>query len=155
MWGRVAKHVLWKAEEKRKARCWELPFGGENDDEYAMRGMMWDDNYWLFCDNEGGLVCMVNDIIEELLDFQTGISVVDKHVQKRGCGNTEGGKQRENLELAFHGGVRCLGLSFPSQWVKGFQGTQRTICKGMGSWWRDRCIYRSKTVPMIVKSQSS
>ena len=25
------------------------------------------------------------------------------------------------------------------------------MCKGLVSWWRDRFIYRSKTVPMIVK----
>ena len=31
---------------------------------------------------------------------------------------------------------------------KGFQGAERTMCKGMGSWWRDKYIYRSKTVPM-------
>ena len=34
-----------------------------------MRGMMWANNYWLFCDNKERLVCMVNDIIEELLDL--------------------------------------------------------------------------------------
>ena len=35
--------------------------------------MMWADNHWLFCDNNNNnnerLVCMVNDIIEELLDL--------------------------------------------------------------------------------------
>ena len=34
---------------------------------------------------------------------------------------------------------------------KGFQGAERTMCKGMESWWRDKYIYRSKTVPMIAK----
>ena len=30
---------------------------------------MWADNYWLFCDGRERLICMVNDIIEELLDL--------------------------------------------------------------------------------------
>ena len=31
--------------------------------------MMCADNYWLSCDNRDRLVCMVNDIIEELFDL--------------------------------------------------------------------------------------
>ena len=31
--------------------------------------MMWADNYWFFCDDKERWVCMVNDIIEELLDL--------------------------------------------------------------------------------------
>ena len=31
--------------------------------------MMWDHNFWLFCDNKDRLVCLVNDIIEELPDL--------------------------------------------------------------------------------------
>ena len=49
-YGVVAKYVLWKAEEKWKANGWGLPFGGQHDNEYVLRGMMWADNYWLFCD---------------------------------------------------------------------------------------------------------
>ena len=41
----------------------------EHDNEYVLRCMMWADNYWLFCDNKERLTCMVNDIIEELLDL--------------------------------------------------------------------------------------
>ena len=44
-------------------------FGGQHDNEYTLRGMMWADNYWLFSDNREKLICMVNDIIEELLDL--------------------------------------------------------------------------------------
>ena len=33
-------NVLWKAEEKWKDRGWDLFFGGANDNEYALRGMM-------------------------------------------------------------------------------------------------------------------
>ena len=39
LWGRVAKDVLWKAEEKWKAKGWWLPFGGRHDNEYVLRGM--------------------------------------------------------------------------------------------------------------------
>ena len=49
LWGRVVKYVSWKAEEKWKARDWGLSFGGKSDNEYVLRGMMWADNYWLFC----------------------------------------------------------------------------------------------------------
>ena len=34
---------------------------------------------------------------------------------------------------------------------KGVQGGERIMCKGLGSWWRDKYIYRSKTVPMTTK----
>ena len=44
-----------------------LPFGEQHDNEYKPRGMMWADNCRLFCDNKERLICMVNDIIEELL----------------------------------------------------------------------------------------
>ena len=67
--GRVAKYVLWKAEEKWKTRGWKLSLGGKNDSEHVLRGMMWADNCWLFCGIKERLVCMVNDIIEELLDL--------------------------------------------------------------------------------------
>ena len=40
----VAKYELWKAEEKWKAKGWVLPFGGQRDNEYVLRGMMWADN---------------------------------------------------------------------------------------------------------------
>ena len=38
-------------------------------DEYLFRGMMWADNFWLSSDDKEKLVCMMNDIIEELLDL--------------------------------------------------------------------------------------
>ena len=69
LWGRVAKYVLRKAEERWKVRGWGLSFGEESDNEYVLRSMMWADNYWLFCHNREILVHIVNDIIEELLDL--------------------------------------------------------------------------------------
>ena len=51
LWGCVAKYVLWKAEEKLKAMGWRLPFGGQHDNDYVLRGMMWADNYGLFREN--------------------------------------------------------------------------------------------------------
>ena len=69
LWRCLAKYVLWKAAEKWKARGWETPFGGKSDNEYVLRGMMWAGNYWLFCDKKEKVACMVNDIIEELMDL--------------------------------------------------------------------------------------
>ena len=58
LWERTAKYVLWKSEEKWSAKGWGLLFGGQHDIEYKLRGMMWADRE--------KLICMVNDIIEEL-----------------------------------------------------------------------------------------
>ena len=58
-----------KLKRSGKANGWELPFGGQHDNEYVLRGMLWVDNYRLFCDSREKLICMVNDIIEELLDL--------------------------------------------------------------------------------------
>ena len=43
--------------------------GGESDNEYVLRSMMWADNYWIFCHNREILIHAVNDIIEELLNL--------------------------------------------------------------------------------------
>ena len=65
--GRVAKYVLWKAEERWKAKGWS--FGGQHDIEHTFRGMMCANNNWILSDNREKLICMVNDIIEELQDL--------------------------------------------------------------------------------------
>ena len=44
LWGRVAKYMLWKADEKWEARGWGFAFVREGDDEHLCRGMMWADN---------------------------------------------------------------------------------------------------------------
>ena len=70
--GDVWPDVLWKAEQKWKATGWGFPFAGRNENEHVLRCVMWAENYWLFCDNKERLVCMVNDIIEALLDLDMG-----------------------------------------------------------------------------------
>ena len=67
--GALPKYVLWKAEEKWRAKGWGLCFGGQHDGVCALRGMMWADNYWLFGGSREEWICMVNDIIGELLDL--------------------------------------------------------------------------------------
>ena len=62
--GGVEAPVLWW-----RAKGWGFSFGGQYDNEYTLRGMMWADNNWLFSDHREKLICMVNDIIEELLDL--------------------------------------------------------------------------------------
>ena len=37
--------------------------------------------------------------------------------------------------------------------VKGAQEVKKTLRKGMGSWWRDVYIYRSRSVPLQTKCQ--
>ena len=56
--------------------CGKLKKSGEpkagvypSDNEYALRGLMWADNCWLFSDNRERLISTVNDIIEELMDL--------------------------------------------------------------------------------------
>ena len=68
LWGRVAKYVLWRADEKWRATSWWLSFGGQHDNEHTLRRMMWADNYWIFYDNREKLICTAKDIMEELLD---------------------------------------------------------------------------------------
>ena len=66
--GRIAKYVLWKSEEKWRAKGWGLSFGGQHDNACLLRGMMSADNKWLFWDNKERLICIVNDLTE-LLDL--------------------------------------------------------------------------------------
>ena len=46
-----------------------MAFGGQHDHECTLRSMMWADKYWIFSDNRDKLICMVNDIIEDLLEL--------------------------------------------------------------------------------------
>ena len=76
--GRVAEYF---GKVKWKANGWRLPWGGQQDNNFVLRGMMWADNYWLFCDNRDGLMCMVNDSIEELLDLDMAPKPESLHAQ--------------------------------------------------------------------------
>ena len=51
-WRRVAQYGLWKAGGKRKAKGWEISFGGEGDDEFLFSGMIWAGNCFFFSDDK-------------------------------------------------------------------------------------------------------
>ena len=87
LWGRVANFVLWKTEEKWRAKGWE--------NEYTLRGMMWAENFWMLSHNREIMVCIVNDIIEGLLDLDM------EPKPESGHEDLECGKQRQSLESAF------------------------------------------------------
>ena len=156
MWWRVAKYVLWKAEEKWKTRGWGLSFGGESDNAYVLRGMMWADNYWLFCHDREIFVHMVNDVIEELLDLDmepkpeslwwTCLYEEEEQLTIKVAG------QGKEWDLPFREVFDVLGYRFNRE-GKGAQGVEKTLRKGMGSWWRDVYIYRSRSVPLKTKCQ--
>ena len=57
----VTRGHMCAAESRRKVegKGLEVTLGGQNDNDHVLRGMMWAER----------LVCMVNDIFEELLDL--------------------------------------------------------------------------------------
>ena len=67
LWGRVARYVLWKAEEKRQRTGSHFRRRRRQPVRAARHDVV--GQYWVFCDNRVRLVSMVNDIIEELLDL--------------------------------------------------------------------------------------
>ena len=90
---------------------------------------------------------MVNDIIEELLNLDmepkpeslwwtSSYEEEDKLTLQVGGGG-------KDWELPFREVFEVLGYRFQRD-GKGTQGVEKTLRKGMGSWWRDTCIYRSK-----------
>ena len=149
LWGRVAKYVPWKAEEKCKAKGWDFSFGGENENECVLGCMMWADNSWQFCDSKERFTSTVNDVIAELLELDT-----EPQRESLWRTSTHHAYQKKTLRV----GNRGLALDLPCKGVSegtphrfhrdgmGSQGADRTLCKGMASWWRDRYIYRSKSV---------
>ena len=96
---------------------------------------------------------MVNDIIEELLDL-------DMEPKPESLWWTSTYKHEDMRTL--HVGGRDKMWDLPSCEVfdvlgylfhrdgKGFQGAERSMCKALRSWWRDKYIYRSKTVSMTT-----
>ena len=118
LWGRVAKYVLGIAEEKWRAKGWALPFGGQNDNECVLRGMMWADNCWLFSDKREGLIFRVNDTIEELLDLD-----MEPKPESLWWTNTYKDVEKTPLrvdsrnrasDLPFCGSLRCARIPFSS-----------------------------------------
>ena len=61
----VASRRAWRLQSRRG----KWPRMCEEDDGYRFISMMWADNYWIFSDNRERLMCMVNDIIDELMDL--------------------------------------------------------------------------------------
>ena len=131
-----------------------LAFGGKYDIECMVRGMMWARNYWLFSDSKDQLVCMVKNIIAELLDMEPKPELLwwtsthkneDVTTPQVGC-------RGKTWDLPFMEVFDVLGYGFYRDGFcrdgKGTQGTEKTSRKGLGGWWRDRYMYRSKSVPM-------
>ena len=127
-----------------------------SDNEYVSRSMMWADNYWLFCHSREILVQMVNDIIEELLNL-------DMEPKPESLWWTSSYEEQDKLTLKVGGGGKDWDLPFREVFEvlgyhfqrdgKGTQGVEKTLRKGMGSWWRDAYICRSKSVSLTTKCQ--
>ena len=66
----------------------------------------WLDNDWILSDDREKLKCMVNDIIEELMDLDMEPKPGSLlYVQSRKWFDTSGGRQRNKLGVAVRGGV--------------------------------------------------
>ena len=92
---------------------------------------------------------MANDIIEELLDLDMEPkpetlrwTCTRKDEDERTLKVWSRGK---SWDLPFVEVFDLLVYHF-RRTGKGIQGTEKTLRKGMGSWWRDGCIYRGKSV---------
>ena len=60
------------------------------------------------------------------------------------------GSRGKMWELPFVEEFDVLGYRYHRS-GKGTHGVQKTLCKGMGSWWRDHFIYRARNVPLLTK----
>ena len=130
-----------RGEQDQEVR---LAFGGCFGDEYLFRGMTWADNYWLFSDDKEKLVCMVNDIVEELpdLDMEPKLESLEEDATSL---KVEG--REKTWDPPFMEVFDVLGYPFRRD-GKGMQGTEKTLREGLGSWWRAGYIYRAKSVPL-------
>ena len=91
--------------------------------------MMWAGNYWLLCDSKERLVCMVNDLIEELLDLDTEPKpnvVVEEHASGRREKDVECGEEGTRMGPPLQRRVRGLGIPLSTRWGRG-------LCKGLVS----------------------
>ena len=100
------------------------------------------------------LVCMVNDIIEELLDLDMEVKLESlwwtNTCKDEDAATPRVGSRGISWDLPFREVFDPHGCPFHRD-GKGFQGADRTMCKGMGCWWRDRHIHSSKSVSMQAK----
>ena len=103
------------------------------------------------------LICMANDIIEEVLDLDMEPkpesfwwTSTQKHEDMR---TFSVGSKDKVWDLPL-----CEVFDAPSyrfhRGEKGLQGAERSMCKPLRSWWRHKYIYRSKTVPMKTKCKT-
>ena len=86
-------------------------------------------------------MCMVNDIIAELLDLG-----MEPKPESQRWTSTHQAEEEKTLRVGNRGLAwdlfdvfEVLGYRFDRD-EKGSQGSDRTLCKGMTSWWRDRYI---------------
>ena len=106
------------------------------------------------------VVHMVNDVIEELFEpghgTQAGIAMVDEFVRGGGpahaCPRLRWEADGRIEYLPFREVFEVLGYRFQRD-GKGPQGVEKTLRKGLGSWWRDAYIYPSKNVSLKTKCQ--
>ena len=123
--------MLWKATG------WEPSFGGENDNGYVFRGMMWADIYWLFCDKKRDEYAMSTTLSKSCWTRTW-------NRKQHSCGGTSTcededmttlrvGGRGKTWDLPFREVFDVLGYRFHCN-AKGFQGAERTFCKGMASW---------------------
>ena len=118
LWGRIAKYVLWKADQKWHARGWVFSIGGQHDNEHTLCGMMWADNCWIFSkkkkiDLHGerhhrGAVGPGHGAL-------AGIVVVDKPVQTRGHEDLACGRQGPGLGSHLVRSLQCTWIPFSSR----------------------------------------
>ena len=93
---------------------------------------MWADNYWIFSDDKEKLTCMINDIIEELLDLD-----LEPKPESLWWMSTYKEEDKSTLKMGYavRPGVGSSGRF--RRTGKGVQVTEKTPRNGMGCWWQD------------------
>ena len=102
----------------------------------------------VFCDDRDRMVEMLNDRIEELrlleMEPEPG-SLVERTYQKEEKETLEVGHSGKKWSMPFVAAFDVLGFRF-GRTVKGIQGTEKSLRKGMGSRWRYGYTYRARSV---------
>ena len=87
------------------------------------------------------------------MEPKAGIVVVDTSTNKNeDVRSLRVGVRDSAWELPFCEVFDVLGYRFHRD-GKGFPGAECSMCKALGSWWRDKYIYRTKTVTMTTKCE--